>query len=46
VSCIWKSSEAPEETKAKKGWHRFSRQLNKEERKIFENLNKRYGINI
>ena len=46
VSCISKSSEAPEETKAKKGWFRFSGPLNEEERRIFVNLNKRYGINI
>jgi ferredoxin len=44
VSCIWKSSEAPKETKAKKGWYRFSRELTKEEKKIFVDLNKKYGI--
>ncbi|MGA2573921.1 MAG: 4Fe-4S dicluster domain-containing protein [Candidatus Methanomethylicaceae archaeon] len=44
VSCIWKSSEAPEEAKAKKNWFRFSRKLNDEEKIIFENLSKKYSI--
>jgi ferredoxin len=46
VTCIWKSSEAPEETKKKKGWFRFSRELSEEEKNIFAELSKKYGISI
>ncbi len=46
VSCIWRSSEAPDETKAKKGWYKFGRELNEEEKKIFTDLNKKYSINV
>jgi ferredoxin len=45
VSCIWRSSEAPDEARAKKGWFRFSRDLNDEERKIFADWNKKFSIN-
>ena len=44
VSCIYKSSEATNEAKAQQGWYRFSRELSEEEKKIFENLNRKYGI--
>ncbi len=46
VSCIWKASETPEETKEKKGWLRFSRDLNEEEKKIFAEWCKKYSVNI
>ena len=46
VSCIYKSSEATTEAKAKQGLYRFSRELREDEKKIFENLNRKYGIKV
>ena len=46
VSCIYKSSEATAEAKAKQGWYRFSRELRAEEKMTFEKVNKKYGIRI
>lgn len=45
VNCIWKSAEAPAETKAKDGWYRFSRELADDEKKIFQDKNRAFGIN-
>jgi ferredoxin len=44
VSCIWRASEVPDETKKKKGWYRFSRELTAEEKKIFEEWCKKHDI--
>lgn len=44
VNCIWKSSEAPEEAKHKDKWFRIERQLTPEERAIFEEWKKKYGV--
>lgn len=44
VFCIWKSSEAPDDAKAKDGWYRFTRELSDEEKKIFEEWKEKYGI--
>ncbi len=44
VSCIYKSSEATDEAKAQQKWYRFSRELTLEEKKTFEDANKKYNI--
>ena len=46
VSCIYKSSETTDAAKAQQGWYRFDRELNQDEKKIFENLNRKHGIRV
>ena len=46
VNCIYKSSEATAEAKVQQGWYRFSRELSEDEKKLFEDLNKKYGIQV
>jgi ferredoxin len=46
VSCIYKSSEATDEAKTQQGWYRLGSELSEDEKKIFENLNKKYGIKV
>ncbi len=44
VNCIWQTSQAPDDSKAKSGWYRFSRELDDTEKKIFEEWKQNYGI--
>ncbi|MFP3239799.1 MAG: 4Fe-4S dicluster domain-containing protein [Caldivirga sp.] len=44
VNCIWKSGDAPAESKAKNDWYRITRQLTPEEQKIFEEWKSKYGV--
>lgn len=47
VTCIWKSGEAPEESKEKEGWVHFSKpkeQLSEEEKQLYEQWKAKYGI--
>ncbi|MFB6470753.1 MAG: indolepyruvate ferredoxin oxidoreductase subunit alpha [Vulcanisaeta sp. AZ3] len=44
VSCIWKTSEAPDSAKSKSRWYRFSKTLSDEERKEFEEWKAKYHI--
>ncbi len=44
VNCIWKSSEAPEESRHRTGWIKFSRELTEEEKKEFKAWATKYGI--
>lgn len=44
VYCIYKTSEAPDEHKAKDGWYRFSRDLSEEEKQAFEQWKQQYGV--
>ena len=44
VSCIFKPQDAPETTKAKKGWTRFSRELDGKEMEIFEGWKRKYQL--
>ncbi len=46
VSCIYKSSEATNAAKTQHGWYRFGRELNEDEKRIFENVNKKFGIKV
>jgi ferredoxin len=46
VSCIYKSSEATDAAKAQQGWYRLDRKISNDEKKIFETLNKKYGIRV
>jgi ferredoxin len=46
VGCIWKSGDAPAETKAKNGWLRFSRGLDGDELGIFEIWRKKYALAV
>lgn len=44
VNAIFKTTEAPASLKARSGWYRFSRELNEEEKALFEEWRKRYGV--
>jgi ferredoxin len=44
VKCIYKTSEAPAEFKAKKGWYKFGKALSPEEQKVYEEWKSKYGV--
>jgi len=44
VKCIYKSSEAPAEAKAKKGWYRLGKALSPEEQKALQEWKAKYGV--
>jgi ferredoxin len=44
VSAIFKTSEAPEKIKNKKGWIKFSKKLSEKDKKEFEQWKKKFGI--
>mgnify|MGYP001773741701 CR=1 FL=1 len=44
VNCIWKTGEAPEESKKKDKWYTFQRKLTKEEEQEFEEWKTKFRI--
>ena len=44
VKCIYKTSEAPAEFKAKTGWYKFGRAFSPEEQKAYEEWKSKYGV--
>jgi ferredoxin len=44
VNAIHKTSEAPQELKARNSWYRFSRELSDDEKRFFEEWRKKYGV--
>lgn len=44
VKAISKTSEAPEELKAKKGWYRIGRPLSPDEQKAFQGWRAKFGV--
>ena len=44
VTCIWKSDEAPAESKKKSGWYKVSKQLSPDEQKLQDEWKGKHGI--
>ncbi len=44
VSCIWKTTEAPEASKKKDKWFRFSQQMTPDEKKRFEDWKTKQSV--
>lgn len=44
VNCIWKSSEAPGESRDKDEWFKFSKELSDDEKKDFEEWKSKFKI--
>jgi ferredoxin len=44
VNCIWETEKAPDPSREKPGWYRFSMELTPEEMEVFNNWRSRYGI--